>query len=87
MMDEIEKIPSAADLIKEETRRIKSSLQKTRGITADMVAAAEAIFKTNPAAPSKLSGTNHRKKTEKLPPNNYMVSLQYHRSWRLIQYC
>ena len=72
MMEENEKIPSAADLMREETKKIKSSLQKTRGITADMVAAAEAIFKVNPAAPSKLSGTNHKKKTEKLPPNNYI---------------
>jgi hypothetical protein len=71
-MDEIEKIPSAADLMKEETRKIKSSLQKTRGISADMVAAAEALFKVNLAAPSKLSGTNHKKKTDKLPPSNYI---------------
>lgn len=71
-MDEIEKIPSAADLIKEETKKIKSSLQKTRGISADMVASAEALFKVNLASQSKLSGTNHKKKTEKLPPNNYI---------------
>jgi hypothetical protein len=69
-MEEIKKIPTSADLIREETKKIKSDLQKTRGISAHMVAKAEAMFKTNLSAPAKLSGTNHHKKTEKLPPSN-----------------
>ena len=72
LMDEIEKIPSSADLLNDTPKKGKSAMQKTRGITADMVAAAEAMFKTNPVAPAKLSGTNHKKKTEKLPPSNYI---------------
>jgi hypothetical protein len=72
MMEEIKKIPTSADLLKDETKKVKSDLQKTRGISADMVAAAEAMFKSNPYAPAKLSGTNHRKKTQKLPPSNYI---------------
>jgi len=72
LMDEIKKIPTSADLIKDETNKIKSEFLKTRGITADMVAAAEAMFKSNPVAPAGLSGTSHRKKRELLPPSNYI---------------
>jgi len=71
-MDEIRKIPSAADLLKENAKKAKTAMQKTRGITADMVMEAEAMFKANPTNPAKLSSTNHKKKTEKLPPSNYI---------------
>jgi hypothetical protein len=72
LMDEIKRIPTSADLLKEATNKVKPGLLKTRGITADMVAAAEAMFKSNPVAPAGLSGTNHRKKKELLPPSNYI---------------
>jgi len=72
MMGEIKKIPSSADLLNDTIKRKKSALQKTRGITADMVAVAEVTLRSNPATPSRLSSTNHRKKTEKLPPSNYI---------------
>ncbi|UCE66144.1 MAG: hypothetical protein JSU85_15050 [Candidatus Zixiibacteriota bacterium] len=71
-MEGIKKIPSAANLLKENAKKAKTAMQKTRGITADMVIEAEATFKSNPANPAKLSSTNHRKKTEKLPPSNYI---------------
>jgi hypothetical protein len=72
MMDDIKKIPSAADLLKENVKKAKTAMEKTRGITSDMVAEAEAMFKSNPVNPAKLSSTNHKKKTEKLPPINYI---------------
>jgi hypothetical protein len=71
-MEENNKIPSAVDLLKENVKKAKTAMQKTRGITADMVAEAEAMFKANPANPAKLSSTNHKKKTQKLPPSNYI---------------
>lgn len=71
-MEEINKIPSAADLLKENVKKARIAVQKTRGITADMVVEAEAMFKSNPVNPAKLSSTNHKKKTEKLPPSNYI---------------
>lgn len=71
-MEEIKKIPSAADLLRENAKKAKTAMQKTRGITADMVLEAEAMLKSNPVNPAKLSSTNHRKKTEKLPPYNYI---------------
>jgi hypothetical protein len=71
-MEEIKKIPSASDLLRENAKKAKTSLQKTRGITADMVVEAEAMFKVNPTNPAKLSSTNHKKKTAKLPPSNYI---------------
>ncbi len=71
-MEEIKKIPSAAVLLRENAEKAKTAIQKTRGITADMVVEAEAMFKSNPANPAKLSSTNHKKKTEKLPPSNYI---------------
>ena len=72
MTDEPKEIPSAEDLITDPQNKEKPSMQKTRGITADMVAKAEAMFRSNPANPAKLSSTNHKKKTEKLPPCNYI---------------
>jgi hypothetical protein len=71
-MEEIKKIPSAVDLLRENAKKAKTAIQKTRGITADMVMEAEAMFKSNPANPAKLSSTNHKKKTEKLPPSNFI---------------
>ena len=72
MMNENKPIPTTADLIKDPQNREKTSLKKTRGITADMVAEAEAMFKQNPVVISKLSSTNHRKKSDDLPPSNYI---------------
>jgi hypothetical protein len=72
MIDKLKEIPSAEDLITDPQNKEKPSLQKTRGITADMVARVEAMFKANPSNPAKLSSTNHKKKKEKLPPSNYI---------------
>ncbi|UCC78814.1 MAG: hypothetical protein JSW64_11090 [Candidatus Zixiibacteriota bacterium] len=72
MMEDSNKIPSAADLLKENVKKAKNALQKTRGISADMVADAEAMFRSNPTNPVKLSSTNHKKKTQKLPPSNFI---------------
>jgi len=58
--------------LRENAKKAKTAMQKTRGITADVVADAEAMFKSNPVNPARLSSTNHRKKTEKLPPSNYI---------------
>ncbi len=71
-MDKIKKIPSSADLLNVPKKEEQQAMQKTRGITSDMVASAEAMIKSTPAAPAILSSTNHRKKIEKLPPPSFI---------------
>ena len=71
-MDKINKIPSSADLLRAPKKDEQKAMQKTRGITADIIAAAEDMFQSTPAVSANLSSHNHRKKTQKLPPHNFI---------------
>jgi hypothetical protein len=66
------KIPSASGLHDSFQKMDKAAKEKTRGITAEMVASAEALIKAQSTLIPRLS--NHKRRGEdKLPPTSFIA--------------